>query len=76
MNNGRRHRVRERWRLCRGRVDPCSSAEAFDGWSAPIERVRIRPPPVVPPKLWLLRVGWRQRGGGRIAPDYVPARGS
>jgi REP element-mobilizing transposase RayT len=73
LNNGRRHHVRERWRRESNRVDPCSSAEAFDGWSTRIAHRRIRPPPVAPPKQWLLSVGWRQRGGGRIAPDYVPA---
>ncbi len=73
LNNGRRHRVRGAWRRSRDRVDPCSSAEVFDGWKWPVQRERDGPPPVVPPGTWMLREGWK-RAGGRIAPDYVPPR--
>jgi REP element-mobilizing transposase RayT len=73
LNNGRHHRVREAWRRRRDGVDPCSSAEAFDGWSEPIRRIRAGPPPVVPPRTRMLSAGWK-RAGGRIAPDFVPGR--
>ena len=74
LGNGRRHRVRAAWRRDDRGVDPCSSAEAFDGWKTPITRRRRGPPPVAPPGTWLLRSGWK-RAGGRIAPSYVPVAG-
>jgi REP element-mobilizing transposase RayT len=74
LGNGRRRRVRERWRRSPGRVDPCSSAEAFGGWRGSVTRVRIRPPPVAPARTWLLNTGWK-RAGGHIATDYVPVAG-
>jgi REP element-mobilizing transposase RayT len=41
--------------------DPCSSAAAFDGWRHPtLGRQKLRT--VVPPKCWLLTVGWRKHG--------------
>ena len=52
-----------------GFVDSRSSAVWFDGWSRPRElafvgerRERDRDPPVVGPRTWLLRVGWKQDG--------------
>jgi REP element-mobilizing transposase RayT len=45
-------------------IDPLSSAKWFDGFADPIpiaSRVS-KPPPVVSPKTWLLRVGWRRHG--------------
>jgi len=53
--------------------DPFSSACWFDGW---IEFLVPRAPPaivpVVEPRTWLLRIGWRRHG--RIAFDEVPGR--
>ena len=53
-------------------VDPCSSGRWFTGWShAP--PCSILPAPMSAPSTWLLRLGWRQRGGGPIGPDERPA---
>ena len=63
--NARKHGVA---RGTPGWLDPCSSARAFDGW-----RRLDQPParaPVVEPRSWLLRVGWRRLG--LIDPDHVP----
>jgi hypothetical protein len=64
--NARKHGVappNRRW------LDPCSSARAFDGWKglAPDGSELV---PVVGPRTWLMRVGWRRRG--LIDPDHVP----
>ncbi len=72
LNNARRHGLVDR-RIRRDWVDPCSSARAFDGWTAPAWCETTGPPPVAPPGTWLLSRGWR-RGGGRIATDFVPGR--
>jgi hypothetical protein len=67
--NARRHTPLERraatW------LDPCSSAMYLDGWrgftpSAPAAEC----PPVVAPRTWLLRVGWRRHG--LLVPDARP----
>jgi REP-associated tyrosine transposase len=44
-------------------LDPCSSAPCFEGWTVP-SRAREGPwtPTVVPPRTWLLRVGWQRHG--------------
>jgi REP element-mobilizing transposase RayT len=53
-------------------IDPCSSARWFAGWSqAPPPPVR--PAPISAPSTWLLRLGWRQRGGGPIARHERPS---
>jgi REP element-mobilizing transposase RayT len=74
LNNGRRHRVRGAWRRHRDRVDPCSSAEVFEGWKWPVRRERDGPPPVASPGTWLLQTGWK-RAGGLLVPDHVPDSG-
>jgi REP-associated tyrosine transposase len=48
-------------------ADAYSSAEFFDGWSAPVRLPFSmaspgRAPPVAPPRTWLLRTGWKRRG--------------
>jgi hypothetical protein len=80
--NQRHHGYEQMISYPRGHLDPRSSARWFDGW------VGGRPPPwregdddeeedgmplVAAPTTWLLRVGWRERGGGPISPDFIPA---
>jgi REP element-mobilizing transposase RayT len=43
-------------------VDPCSSAPWFTGWRAPRAAIASGPPPVVPARTWLARIGWRRHG--------------
>jgi REP element-mobilizing transposase RayT len=70
--NARRHAAKAGKRLSRAaKADPASSGPWFDGWKRPVEAGN-RPPPVSRPRFWLLSVGWRQRGGGRIDPSEVP----
>ena len=63
LKNGHKHFTEQgevvpsRW------LDPCSSARYFDGW----EGAKVRPPPgdpppVAPPRTWLLNYGWRRHG--------------
>jgi putative transposase len=59
LGNARKHAAEHGRTLPRRWVDPFSSARQFDGWRqavVPSEGV------VVPPRTWLLRVGWRRRG--------------
>jgi putative transposase len=47
------------------KLDPCSSARWFTGWKRPPASGPPRStdvPPVVPPRTWLLRVGWQRHG--------------
>ena len=57
------------WKKHLGRaagIDPCSSAEWFDGWNGKKPDMRPRPPldaqPVETPSTWLLRTGWKRHG--------------
>jgi Transposase IS200 like len=78
LNNWRHHgddreRLRNPWR-----VDPYSSALAFDGWKERGGEMYRVPrgytgPMVWKPQTWLLRVGWRMRG--LISVDEIPGRG-
>jgi REP element-mobilizing transposase RayT len=69
--NLRRHRREPRRRPRPGLVDNCSSAYAFDGFCDRAPRFAEHELPfTVPPRGWLLRVGWRQRG--LIDVDEVP----
>jgi REP element-mobilizing transposase RayT len=44
-------------------LDALSSAQSFDGFSRPIpNEFRSVGPPGVPPRTWLLAVGWKRRG--------------
>jgi hypothetical protein len=61
--NGRKHGVSA------AGIDPCSSAAWFTGWNTDHPERYGRP--VVRPRTWLLRVGWRR--GGRIGIDSMPA---
>ena len=75
LQNARKHGLP----LAPRTVDPCSSAAYFNGWSERVEAaVRGKPPdaeesPLSEPSTWLLRVGWRERGGGRIDLGELPA---
>lgn len=63
--NARKHGVAERssrW------VDPCSSGATFDGWSHEVDAPAAVP--CVPPRSWLLRVGWMR--AGRVDPGHRP----
>lgn len=73
LNNARKHEARRRpaW------LDPCSSALWFDGWRPDpfLEAVLIHvgergPPPVAPPRSWLLKTGWKRHG--LVACSEVP----
>jgi REP element-mobilizing transposase RayT len=55
-------------------IDPCSSARWFAGWREPCP-ASVLAPPVAAPRTWLLRVGWNERGGGRIRRSEAPAAG-
>jgi len=57
------------------RIDLCSSAPWFDGWSTTTERLdalraRAGPSPLARPKSWMARTGWRKHG--RIHPLESP----
>ena len=71
LNNARKHGV-----LAPGLLfDPCSSAAALDAWHATAAHreslARAAAPPVVPPRTWLLAIGW-QRAGGPLDPTHRP----
>jgi putative transposase len=75
--NVRKHSRGDASVLPPGFADGCCSARWFDGWSRPRELVfiagehsTIDEPPVVSPKTWLLRVGWRR--AGEIDGDDAP----
>ena len=66
LNNARKHGAD----MPKGFVDACSSAPWFQGWTRPRAlafvmngKLQARDPPVVPPKTWLLRVGYRRARG-------------
>jgi REP element-mobilizing transposase RayT len=78
LNNQRHHAYEERASYPLGRVDPCSSAIYFDGWTRPPIPWAGAPPtptdhlrPSAEPRTWLLRCGWR-KAGGPISPDHIP----
>ncbi len=79
--NQRHHGYEQMTSYPRGYVDPRSSARWFDGWIGGRPRVwregeegeEDGVPLVAAPRTWLLRVGWRERGGGLISPDFIPA---
>jgi len=66
-------------RMPAGFVDGRSSARWFEGWNRPRAlcfvaeaAARNSAPPTVPPRTWLLRMGWR-RAGPMLDPDEHPA---
>ena len=79
LNNSRHHAYEERATYPRNRVDPCSSAMAFDGWSRPPRPWGQAPPTDVDdqptsaePGTWLLRGGWRRAGPKTISANHIP----
>ena len=75
LQNARKHAVP----LAEGTVDPCSSSAYFNGWATEVDATVVgKPPdadesPLAEPTTWLLRVGWRERGGGPIRVAELPA---
>ena len=76
--NARKHE-RGGLRIPAGFVDSRSSAVWFDGWNRPrelafcVEQARVgTDPPVVRPRTWLLRVGYKR--AGPLDPDDAPVR--
>jgi hypothetical protein len=74
LQNARHHRWSGAPAPGRPWFDPYSSARWFDGW----RRAHPSPPtggasapPVVSPRSWLLRSGWRRHG--LLDPGEVPA---
>jgi len=79
LNNWRHHKadrepMRRSWK-----IDPFSSALAFDGWKTLPEGGRFKVPPeydgdwIWTPSSWLLMTGWRRRG--RVSIYEVPGPG-
>ncbi len=64
LNNGRRHVYKDTRETCkRDWLDPCSSAQYFDGWKGVKDPVPITADaPVVAPRTFLLKKLWRKRG--------------
>ena len=54
-------------------LDPCSSAQWFNGWRTPVPAA-TEPAPVAPARTWLARVGWRRRGLIDVKECPRPAR--
>jgi hypothetical protein len=79
LNNWRRHDEPEASR--RARVDPYSTAAAFDGWADPPASLGLpadhQPLPVARPTSWLLAIGWRRHGLIELdeLPDPAPELG-
>jgi len=53
-------------------IDGRSSGFWFDGW-AKAPPSPTTPSPVAPARTWLASKGWRERGGGPIGVDEMPA---
>jgi REP element-mobilizing transposase RayT len=74
LNNWRRHREDQLGAARGARLDPYSSAVAFDGWRITFAVPEdYTPLPVAAPETWLLRVGWR-RGGPLLDWREVPSK--
>ena len=63
LHNARKHYAQQGRAVERRWLDPCSSAHYLDGWlDRPFRPPTDDPPLVVPPKTWLLSIGWRRHG--------------
>src|SRR4030095_9100387 len=62
--NARRHAWQRRRRLPSPTIDPASSGIHSNGWVGHRPRTPPLdpPPPLAPPRTWLLAVGWRRHG--------------
>ena len=80
--NQRHHAYGEAASYAKNRVDPCSSAAHFNGWTVARPKPWANAPPtdtddqpvVARPQTWLLRGGWKRGGRGRglISPNVIP----
>lgn len=84
--NSRHHAFKNAASFPENRVDPCSSATCFDGWTVARPRPWANAPPtdtdgeatVAAPTTWLLRGGWKRGSGtvvGRralLSPNVIP----
>jgi hypothetical protein len=66
---GRRHAAKRRSGMT-SKLDPCSSAPLFDGWTRGDPRAGPWSATVVEARTWLLTSGWRRHG--KIDPAEVP----
>jgi REP element-mobilizing transposase RayT len=65
--NARKHFAQRYGHAPPVRLDEASSGRWFDGWSHRLQPLSSHePPPVAPPRTWLLRVGWRRHGAIRL----------
>jgi putative transposase len=81
LNNWRKHREDRHIDTERWKVDAFSTGVQFTGWREREDAVFMwkpretyKPLVVYLPTSWLLRVGWRERGGGSIPFAYVPGQ--
>jgi len=69
--NARRHVAKMGRRLSAASIDPASSGRFFSGWNRRFHPASsLDPPPVAPPRTWLLAIGWRRHG--LLDPAEVP----
>ena len=69
--NARRHLAKLGRRLPAASVDPASSGRFFSGWNRRFQPASsLDPPPVAPPRTWLLAIGWRRHG--LLDPCEIP----
>lgn len=82
LNNWRQHREDTRTAAAASaRVDPYSTAIAFDGWKEHarfVRPARYTPLPRASPETWLLRIGWQRHGliSVREIPGPLAERGA
>ncbi|MDQ3338517.1 MAG: transposase [Myxococcota bacterium] len=80
LNNWRKHREDQSPLTRKWNVDAFSTGPLFTGWTEREGeellwrwRETYRPLIVYLPSTWLLKVGWRKKGGGTIPFRYVPS---
>jgi putative transposase len=81
LNNWRKHREDRADATRSWNVDAFSTGILFTGWREREDaifmwkpRETYKPLVVYLPKTWLLRDGWRERGGGTIPFGYIPSQ--
>ncbi|HKA91203.1 MAG TPA: transposase [Haliangiales bacterium] len=72
LGNARKHLAALGYKLPPSYMDEYSSAAWFTGWAAPPKRPAAEPP-IAPPRTWLLTTGWRDKAGGPLRLDELPA---